>query len=72
MRSQPLPRPFHLANEGLALLLEPVMLAALAWWGAEAGGSPTGRVLPGVAAPLAAAVIWGLCAAPRARFRLPM
>jgi Protein of unknown function (DUF2568) len=72
MRSRALPQPLHVANEGLAFLLELVMLGALAWWGAEAGSSLAASVLLGVGAPLAAAIIWGLFAAPRARIRLPM
>jgi len=72
MRSRALPGPLHGANEALAFLLELVMLAALAWWGVKTGTSVTARVLLGAGAPLAAAVVWGLFAAPRARIRLPM
>lgn len=72
MRSRALPQPLHIANEGLAFLLELAMLAALAWWGAQIGTSLVTRVLLGVGAPLAAAVAWGLFASPRARIRLPM
>ena len=43
-------------------LLELAALAALGWWGVETGG-----VLLGVAAPLAAAVVWGTFVAPKAR-----
>ena len=46
------------------------MLAALAYWGAQAGGSTAVDVLLAVAAPLAAAVVWGLYAAPRSPRRL--
>ena len=72
MRSRALPQPLHVANEGLAFLLELILLGALAWWGAKAGTSLAARVLLGVGAPLAAAVAWGLFASPRARIRLPM
>src|SRR5712691_12684206 len=72
MRSRALPGPLHGANEALAFLLELVMLAALAWWGVRTGISVAVRVLLGAGAPLAAAVVWGLFAAPRARIRLPM
>ncbi|POM26346.1 hypothetical protein BTM25_07430 [Actinomadura rubteroloni] len=65
-----LPGPMHVANEGLAFVLELVALAALAWWGFAIGGVP--GVLLGIAAPLAAAVLWGLFAAPKARVRLPL
>jgi hypothetical protein len=61
----------HAANEALAFLLELAMLAGLAWWGASQHASPISRVLLAVGAPLAAAVVWGLLAAPRARFRMP-
>jgi hypothetical protein len=67
-----LPRPLHIANEGLAFVIELVMLAALAWWGAEVGGTPIARVTLGVGVPLAAAIFWGLFAAPKARMRLPV
>jgi len=72
MRSRALPGPLHGANEALAFLLELVMLATLAWWGVKTGTSVAARVLLGAGAPLAAAVVWGLFAAPRARIRLPM
>ena len=58
------------ANLGLKFVLELCMLAALAYWGARAGGSVGADVVLAVIAPLAAAVIWGLYAAPRARRRL--
>ena len=54
----------------LKLALELGMLAALAYWGAQAGGSTAVDVLLAVAAPLAAAVVWGLYAAPRSPRRL--
>ena len=59
MTSRALPGPLHAANEGLAFLLELVMLAALAWWGATIGAGVAARVALGVGAPLAAAVLWG-------------
>jgi hypothetical protein len=68
----PLPSPWHEANETLAFLLELVMLGLLAWWGAQAVSGLAGRVLLAVAVPLAAAVLWGLFAAPRARVPLPL
>jgi hypothetical protein len=62
----------HVANEGCAFLLELAALTILAWWGATRGASTASAVLLGGGAPLAAAVVWGLFAAPRARVRLPM
>lgn len=66
-----MPPKVHAANEALALLLELAMLAGLAWWGASQHASLLSRVLLGLAAPLAAALVWALFAAPRARFRIP-
>ncbi|MFD8207889.1 DUF2568 domain-containing protein [Streptomyces sp. NPDC059695] len=67
-----LPAPLHVANEGLAFLLELAALAVLAWWGWEAAESVALRLLLAVAAPALAAVVWGLFAAPQARFRVPL
>jgi hypothetical protein len=67
-----LPSPWHEVNEALAFLLELIMLGVLAWWGAQAVSGLAGRILLAVAAPLLAAVIWGLFAAPRARVQLPL
>jgi hypothetical protein len=72
MSSAELSRPLHLANEALAFLLELVMLAALAWWGVGVGATRITRVLLGVGSPLAATVLWGLFAAPKARLQLPL
>jgi hypothetical protein len=58
-------------NEGLAFLLELVMLAGLAWWGSQAVGGLAGRIALAVLTPALAVVIWGLFAAPRARIQLP-
>ena len=53
--------------------LELCLLAALTTWGFETSSSVVAKVVLGVGAPLAAAVIWGRFAAPRAprRLRLP-
>ena len=59
-----LPRHLHVANEGLAFLLELMMLAVLAWWGATIGSGVAARVLLGIGVPIAAAAIWGVFAAP--------
>ena len=55
------------ANSLVRFLLELCALAALCWWGYEVGG-----FLPAVAFPLAAAALWWLFVAPRARWFLPM
>lgn len=55
----------------LKFVLELCMLAALAYWGAQAGGSTAGDVVLAIAAPLAAAAVWARYAAPRSPRRLP-
>jgi hypothetical protein len=72
IRARALPPRVHAVNESLALIIELAMLAALAWWGATVHGAIATRVLLAVAAPLAAGVVWGLFAAPRARIRMPV
>jgi hypothetical protein len=59
------------ANLGLKFGLELASLAAFASWGASSADGP-GSVVLAVAAPAAAATVWGLYAAPRARRRLAM
>lgn len=63
-----LPGPVHIANEGLAFLVEMAAFAALAWWGFDAGGGLLAGIALGAAAPAAAIVLWGLFAAPKARY----
>ncbi|MFB7736772.1 YrdB family protein [Streptomyces sp. NPDC056112] len=67
-----LPGSLHVVNEGLAFLLEVLALAALAWWGWQSADHMATRLLLAVAAPAAAAVVWGLFAAPKARVALPV
>ena len=50
----------------LAFAAELAALVALGHWGFATGGSPVGRMLLGIGTPVAAAVLWGLFAAPRA------
>jgi Protein of unknown function (DUF2568) len=59
------------ANLALKFALELVSLAAFAYWGATVADGVAGVVLV-IAAPLAAAVLWGAFAAPRAAKRLPL
>lgn len=63
---------FHWANLTLAFVLELCALAALGYWGFSVGGGPVARVALGLGAPLLAAVLWGLFAAPRAPVSLPL
>jgi Protein of unknown function (DUF2568) len=47
--------------------LELCALAALAWWGFSVGDG-VGSYSVGLGAPVAAAVVWGVLAAPKGRF----
>ncbi|MFC1409784.1 YrdB family protein [Streptacidiphilus sp. N1-12] len=67
-----IPKPLHLVNEGLAFLLELLAFAALAWWGFETGGNLLVHLVLGIGAPAAAIVLWGLIAAPKARWQVPL
>lgn len=60
-----------MVNEGLAFLLELLALAVLAYWGFEVGEGVVLKIVLGVGAPVLAAIVWSLCAAPRATFGLP-
>ncbi|MCI1192280.1 DUF2568 domain-containing protein [Calidifontimicrobium sp. SYSU G02091] len=53
-------------NLTLRFLLELAALAALAVWGARAGATPLTAVVLAIAAPLAAAVLWGALVSPKA------
>jgi hypothetical protein len=68
----PMPRSVRVLNEALALLLELCALALFGWWGFTAGNGAVVHVLGGLGLPLAATVLWGLFAAPKARIRLPL
>lgn len=61
---------FKSANLALSFLLELSALAALGYWGFQTGPSTLLKILLGIGAPLLAAVIWGLFAAPKASRRL--
>ena len=63
---------FHWANIALAFLLELCALVSLGYWGVSVGGGPFAKVALGVGAPLFAAVLWGLFAAPRAPVSVPL
>ena len=53
-------------------LLELCLLGALAWWGFETGDGAAAHALLGVGVPVAAAVVWGLFIAPKARHPVPL
>jgi hypothetical protein len=61
----------HWATLTVAFLLELCALAVLAFWGVHVGGGPVTKTALGIGAPLLAAVLWGLFAAPRAPVSLP-
>jgi hypothetical protein len=55
------------ANLALRFALELAALAAVGWWGWDAGGP-----LLGLAAVAAVAIVWGLFVAPKRRFDLAL
>jgi Protein of unknown function (DUF2568) len=61
----------YTVNEAAAFVLELLVLVVLFAWGFSTGHGAESVIL-GLGAPAAAAVIWGLFAAPRARFPLPL
>lgn len=63
---------FRWANEGLAFLLELAALGALCHWGFTTGRSWPVKIGLGIGAPLFAAVVWGLFAAPDATITMPL
>jgi hypothetical protein len=63
---------FRWTNLTLAFVLELCALAALGLWGFSVGGGPVTKTALGIGAPLCAAVLWGLFAAPRASVSVPL
>lgn len=63
---------FHWTNLALAFLLELCALAALGYWGVWVGSGPLIKIALGIGAPLFAAILWGLFAAPRAPVSVPL
>ncbi len=59
-----------IANLGLSFLLELSALAAFAYWGFRASEVLLIKIALALAAPLLAAVVWSLLAAPKAPRRL--
>ncbi len=57
-------------NMGLSFFLELGMLAALGFWGFKTGQGRVLGILLGLGAPLLAAVVWGVFAAPKSSTRL--
>ncbi|MCX5196708.1 YrdB family protein [Streptomyces sp. NBC_00249] len=63
---------FFIVNEGLAFLLELGALAALARWGWTRDIGRVWSIGLAVAAPVAAGVLWGAFAAPKATYAVPL
>jgi hypothetical protein len=63
---------FRWTNLTLAFVLELCALAVLGLWGFSVGGGPVTKTALGIGAPLCAAVLWGLFAAPRAPVSVPL
>ena len=63
---------FRWTNLAIAFLLELCALAALGYWGVWVGSGPLIKIALGIGAPLCAAVLWGLFAAPRAPVSVPL
>lgn len=59
------------ANLVVVFVVELAGLAAFGLWGAQAVTSTPGRWALAIGLPLIAAVLWGLCCAPRATVALP-
>lgn len=59
-----------MANEVLAFLVELAALAVLAWWGYHLGGGGFVGAVSGAAVLALAVSLWGLFAAPKARFKV--
>jgi hypothetical protein len=57
--------------QALRFLLELCALAALGSWGWQAGQTLPMRLGLGIGVPLAAAIVWGLFVAPKARLAVP-
>lgn len=63
---------FQWTNLTVAFVLELCALGALGWWGVHAGGGTLGKAALGIGAPLVAAVLWGIFAAPHATVPNPV
>jgi len=62
--------PLLVASLGLQFLLELAALAALGYWGSTAGDGTFAHVALAIAAPLLAAIVWGMFGSPKAPFHL--
>jgi hypothetical protein len=67
-----IPKPLHAVNELTAFLLELVAFGVMAWWGFDTGSGLPLQLLLGLGTPAVAIVLWGLIAAPKAKFKVPL
>jgi Protein of unknown function (DUF2568) len=58
------------ANLALTFFLELGVLVALGYWGFQTGQGTVARISLGLGAPVAAAILWAVFGAPRARWHL--
>ena len=63
-------RPLLVASLALQFLLELAALAALGYWGWTTGAGTFAHVALAIAAPLLAAIVWGMFGSPKAPFHL--
>ena len=63
-------RPLLVASLALQFLLELAALAALGYWGSTSGDGTFAHVALAIAAPVLAAVVWGMFGSPKAPFHL--
>ncbi|MFG2624036.1 YrdB family protein [Streptomyces sp. NPDC048473] len=68
----PTGRPWFMANEVVAFVVELAALGALGRWGFTTGDGAAAQLLLGLGTPAVAIALWGMFAAPRARFRPPL
>ncbi len=62
---------WRVGNLGLAFALELAAVTALGNWGFRTGTTLTATLALGLGTPAAAAILWGLFAAPQATFQIP-
>jgi hypothetical protein len=65
-----LKHPLLVVSFALQFLLELAALAAFGYWGATSGSGTFAQVVLAIAAPLLAAVVWGVFGSPKAPFHL--
>ncbi|HWC82641.1 MAG TPA: YrdB family protein [Pseudonocardiaceae bacterium] len=63
---------WRVVNLGLAFAVELAALGVLSWWGVRTGAGVPMKILLGLGLPAAAAVLWGLFAAPQATYAVPV